>query len=1364
MSATSASNTNTESEQVALAEAPALSEEELEQKEPLSFPINIKTMRGEELPIQVSPADMVQDVRQYLLESAETCDITSYVLQLNGTVINDFVELSEVKGLERDCVIEMVPELYNKRSALLHIRRLREILGFHLYDYANTPSPSLFSYFAPSEEEEALLHPSTTANSATSTSTNSSDASSDATQQTANAATTTNSSNGQAATDASAASTATTEQQPAPQKSQQPSKKQNKKKQNKKTPGQKGGQKSAVASSTQQTTAASSAPKTDEEELADIERPSLKQFYPKPTESLPRCVQSIEFSGWNPPPGNRELMGDFFYLEVTTLEGNVYHITSSSRGFFVNGSTQKRFNPHPAAKPCRSHNLSELLSKVSASFARNLDIVLKTGQFGKHPFELLGVPIPLTPWLGPQPQPHIYDRNRSEYAVLFAEVELSGNMRDWNEEYQACKELPRSTVQERIVRDRAINKVHNDFVDCAIKGARAIVGGNVTALNAHHADKRTHMFVFNNIFFSYVLDDTYEENLNTVIAAPEEEEQGLDTDQATYTSANNDLKATKAYNNMADVEGLSTVLTAIVEFRGHRLLAQSIIPGVLRNESTKIVYGSADNGKTIHADPEFHRLMQSAAKKLHMKEHSMVDASESDGKTVSLCCPVKSKGIMGTDGRRYLVDLVRATPRDTNYLEKYEQDPKERSAPVFRMELLEAFAEHLEMQRAQKEFLEQQKAKQEAEAKKEQQGEEGEGKAQEADKEKEAEKEREPDPATIYHPNVFGTSAQLCKVAGTEESIKEEEEKVKNLGKFLLDVIIPKMIEDFVEFKTMPVDGQTLSSIMHRHGVNMRYLGLVASLTKNHPFIMGLCEQEMITRAARHEFGVLLRSVQEHNTAYAVAHFLNCLLGNVTKRSNFHTLDEGSVETEEDQDMKSFLKAHQEANGISSPSSSSSSKKGKKNKKGGSNNNNNNKETLSGSGAHINYYGADEHIFDLTTPILWQNIEKIISKKYDYSFVESSSAAKYQSPNTLEQVRSAARNIPVLRSICLKAGVQVMARDYDFKMLLPFRRGDILSLFPTVKHLDPKTMDGQQLLEAGKAFLLQARLEYAYELLNEALAIFHQVYGPMHPEVAICYGNLAIVLYHANDIEHALAHQKKMVIINERVLGLDHHDTTHSYANLALFLRDLKKEPFLQGALRCIKRAHYLGSLVCAPHHPDAVNTLTHMALMNQDLGRLELSLRLHTMALESNDYFTPEDDLSKAQICHYLAYAYSALDRFKEALHYEKKNYQILKQLVGENDLRTAESNIWLKQYTRKAVSMQIEAKKAQQELSSRLSDTKMESLRHHLPRGAAARTGGLSAAARRNLSAAASSTAAASASSSSAASSLKAPFPYSH
>lgn len=51
------------------------------------------------------------------------------------------------------------------------------------------------------------------------------------------------------------------------------------------------------------------------------------------------------------------------------------------------------------------------------------------------------------------------------------------------------------------------------------------------------------------------------------------ETQSIDSEQATYASANNDLKGTKAYQE-ADVPGLYNLAMAIIDYRGHRVVAQ----------------------------------------------------------------------------------------------------------------------------------------------------------------------------------------------------------------------------------------------------------------------------------------------------------------------------------------------------------------------------------------------------------------------------------------------------------------------------------------------------------------------------------------------------------------------------------------------------------------------------------------------------------------------------------------------------------------------------------------------------------------------------------------------------------------------
>lgn len=56
--------------------------------------------------------------------------------------------------------------------------------------------------------------------------------------------------------------------------------------------------------------------------------------------------------------------GDLLYVFVVTLEDKRFHITASTRGFYVNQTTEEDFNPKPAHTCYLSHSLIELLNQV----------------------------------------------------------------------------------------------------------------------------------------------------------------------------------------------------------------------------------------------------------------------------------------------------------------------------------------------------------------------------------------------------------------------------------------------------------------------------------------------------------------------------------------------------------------------------------------------------------------------------------------------------------------------------------------------------------------------------------------------------------------------------------------------------------------------------------------------------------------------------------------------------------------------------------------------------------------------------------------------------------------------------------------
>lgn len=133
------------------------------------------------------------------------------------------------------------------------------------------------------------------------------------------------------------------------------------------------------------------------------------------------------------------------------------------------------FSPHPAHHPHTSHTLLELIGKVSSQFRTNWAAALAQAQHKVDEFQddpaFLTLPwAPATPittstaaavvgkntdddgnesWLAPPPAPHTFDLNRSEESLrgFGAEQGSFSTIRDWNEEYQCCKELPATNDQ-----------------------------------------------------------------------------------------------------------------------------------------------------------------------------------------------------------------------------------------------------------------------------------------------------------------------------------------------------------------------------------------------------------------------------------------------------------------------------------------------------------------------------------------------------------------------------------------------------------------------------------------------------------------------------------------------------------------------------------------------------------------------------------------------------------------------------------------------------------------------------------------------------------------------------------------------------
>ncbi|KAJ8640877.1 hypothetical protein MRB53_017571 [Persea americana] len=1096
--------------------------------------------------------DSVMNLRQFLLEALETCFFSCYDLILHakdGSVhlLEDYKEISEVADITAGgCSLEMVAALYDDRSIRSHVRRARELL-------------SLSTLHASLSTSLALQH----------------------------------------------------------EKAQE------------RAPG-----------------AMKEVPEFDGLGFMEDISGSLGNLVSSSSKEI-KCVESIVFSSFNPPPSYRRLVGDLIYLDVSTLEGHKFCITGTKKMFYVNSSSGNILDPRPAKAAFEATTLISLLQKISSKFKKgnpefaginclsvmsySFSLLQKiSSKFKKgfreildrkasaHPFENVQSLLPANSWLGLYPVPdHKRDAARAEDAwALSYGSELIGMQRDWNEELQSCREFPHTTLQERILHDIALYKVTCDFVDAAISGAVGVINRCIPPINPTDLDG-FRMYVRNNIFFSFAVDadiwqmskenesivrSTFGHMLNILqiqnLYLIHWRRRLTALELATYASANNDLKGTKAYQE-ADIPGIYNLAMAIIDYRGHRVVAQSIIPGILQGDkSDSVLYGSVDDGKKIYWNEAFHAKVLEAAKHLHLKEHRVKDRS---GNVVKLAAPVECKGIVSSDDRHYLLDLMRVTPRDANYI-----GPGSWFC-VLRPELVATFCQAEAAERSKSSAIVE--GKDPVALDSQQVTDVSADVSTETDVTASSSLdtvEEDNDMATqptesgmpckdvVLNPNVFTE----FKRAGSQEEIAADEDVVRKAGKYLLDVVLPKFVQDLCMLEVSPMDGQTLTEAFLAHGINVRYIGKIADMTKHFLHIWDLCVTEIVVRSAKHILKDVLRDTQDHDLGPAVSHFFNCFLGQII---------------------------------------------------------------LVGTKGSAN------------------NMQMRDNKKDQASLISQCTCILPLMFELPEDVRSQVRKVSVIRNLCQKVGIAIAARKYDLDAAVPLQSSDILNLQPVVKHSVPVCSEARNLVETGKAHLAEGMLNEAYTLFSEAFSILQQVTGPMHREVANCCRYLAMVLYHAGDMVGAIMQQHKELVINEHCLGLDHPDTAHSYGNMALFYHGLNQTEL---ALQHMSRTLLLLSLSCGPDHPDVAATFINVAMMYQDIGKMNIALRYLQEALKKNERLLGPEHIQTAVCYHALAIAFNCMGAYKLSLQHEKKTYDILVKQLGEEDSRTRDSQNWIKMF----------------------------------------------------------------------------------
>lgn len=292
---------------------------------------------------------------------------------------------------------------------------------------------------------------------------------------------------------------------------------------------------------------------------------------------------------------------------------------------------------------------------------------------------------------------------------------------------------------------------------------------------------------------------------------------------------------------------------------------------------------------------------------------------------------------------------------------------------------------------------------------------------------------------------------------------------------------------------------------------------------------------------------------------------------------------------------------------------------------------------------------------------------------------------------TLKDELRHVRKLLILRGLCHKVGLELVARDYNMECPYPFRKHDIIGMVPVCKNVGCSSVDGRNLLESSKVALDKGKLEDAVNYGTKALAKMIAVCGPYHRITASAYSLLAVVLYHTGDFNQATIYQQKALDINERELGLDHPDTMKSYGDLSVFYYRLQH---VELALKYVNRALFLLHFTCGLSHPNTAATYINVAMMEEGMGNVHVALRYLHEALKCNQRLLGADHIQTAASYHAIAIALSLMEAYSLSVQHEQTTLRILQAKLGSEDLRTQDAAAWLEYFDSKAVEQQEAAR----------------------------------------------------------------------
>lgn len=977
--------------------------------------------------------------------------------------------------------------------------------------------------------------------------------------------------------------------------------------------------------------------------------------------------QMLAYSKHNPLSSAQKTHNEFFYLDLTTLEGASYCITVSKGGLYVNNLSATQ------AEPVNYSSLIDLIKGLSPKAEIHLNLFLNPNQpeTCKKYLGVRMIPDGISDsafaWVEESETTSEKTKAMILLQNLFAHKSLGKSDRvfkDWNEDLQNLKSVPAKDISQLLNLAKYMRKYLEEFADSSKELAKAILNQEILPLNSSEKVEES-CYVFNNLFGTFAVESEKWE-LPKSDSAP-----------TTYSNVNADIRNLKTLF-LADIPGLHSINTCCVDYKGSRILVQSLIQGILHfDQKTWSIYGTVDEGKTIKADPRASELIKKLCEIFQLKLNSnFVDSEEVQHQVHGT---PEIKGIQAGDGRIYVMDLMRLSPRDANY-----PDPVQHEACVLRPELIRnyrLFTSFEEAVKAKNEKLAAQaeKDKQAAEAAKSEETKEvkeeketKEVKETQESKEEEGEEgqgEQEP-----QEKNLALDPSLLTGLESKNESHDLDLATLKKVSEYLLTHCIPYFITEVTNGSVLAVlDQASLVEEVHKLGINVRYLGKIYSMLNNtqHAFVKKLIVRTVLVKSIVKLVREIVAADPSCDFQVLITHVLNSFLGDNASRAQLDNKQEGKKThlngSAHEDNAKNGRTSKDEP--VADAADSEAAKKKNKNKK--------KKKTVPLVSSELL---SNSSSLPLTQDIL-DKIKTIALEKYGLDLKDFGYADLIDYKNLKER-------LTFLRDVSRALGVVLARRLYEFKensSEQSIRAKDIVDVRPKVKYASYLLEGLRANIKAGDAEIAAKNYEAAISIFKGYQQLVINGYGIYNSDFIYVTSKLAATEAICKHYANAIKHQLLVVKVSERVYGLDSHHTAQFVLELAN-MYSLAKKP--QEAISLQGFSVYLFDLIGGPLNPMSIMSLHELLTMCSETPDVRLNTIILEELLKRNAQLFGDSDERLLYYLQKLAECKAEVENFDEASLCQARHSLILTRLLknkaldaypklkGDLEIKLAESN----------------------------------------------------------------------------------------